>query len=459
MVCHTALPVTMAQEHSIKTIVACATGHIQAGISIVRISGPLASLVCQKLTNKGTPEPNRAICRTLFDEEGAPIDQSVVLFFKGPASFTGEDLLELHTHGSPYIVSQVIENAISHGAILAKPGEFSERAFLNGKMDLVQAESIADLIASQTKAQAAAALGSLQGVFSVEVANLQEALSLARTQLEAAIDFSEQDIAVTEEQALKASIKDLLQKTEDLIVKVKRAIVTQSGVKIVMLGEPNVGKSSLLNQLTQQDSAIVTDIPGTTRDTLKATISHQGQAIDVIDTAGLRESSDPIESIGIKKAIEAVQSANVIWLVVDASLATAQKVEAQITHVPQEKRDVVVVVGNKSDLLETGAPSSLFLDAVISAKSGENLEQLLDQSLKQCVDASEKSPFSARQRHLAALETFKGHLTAALSVPSGQTDLAAEDMRYAQKSLSEITGEFHTEDLLDAIFGTFCLGK
>ncbi len=449
----------MTQEHSIKTIVACATGHIQAGISIIRISGPLAPQICHQLTNKETPEPNRAVCRILFDHDGDAIDQSVVLFFKGPASFTGEDLLELHTHGSPYVVGQVIESAIGHGAMLAKPGEFSERAFLNGKMDLVQAESIADLIASQTKAQAVAALGSLQGVFSEEVAQLQDALSHARTQLEAAIDFSEQDIDVTEETALKKSIKEIVRKAQTLIVKVKRAIVTQSGVKIVMLGEPNVGKSSLLNQLTQQDCAIVTDIPGTTRDTLKATISHQGQALDIIDTAGLRESSDPIESIGIKKAIEAVQTANVIWLVVDASTTTAQKVEAQITHVPQEKRKAVVVVGNKSDLVEAKAPSLSFLDAMISAKNGENLNTLLDLSLKQCIDAPEKSPFSARQRHLAALETFKGHLTAALSVPTGQADLAAEDLRYAQKSLSEITGEFHTEDLLDAIFGTFCLGK
>ena len=453
MECDATLPL---MQPDISTIVACATGHVQAGISIIRVSGPLALTIGANLTQREMAKPNCAAYRAIFDRDGDEIDRGIVIYFKTPSSFTGEDLLEIHTHGSPFIVQQVIAACLFYGAELAKPGEFSERAFLNGKIDLIQAEGIADLIASQTKAQATAANASVQGVFSKEVNYLQKHLNTIRTNIEAAIDFSDQAISPNHEHAIHTALAELAVNTNALIEKVKRAILTQSGLRVVMLGEPNVGKSSLLNQLTQQDFAIVTDIPGTTRDTLRAQIVHKGQSLEVIDTAGLRDSNDPIESIGIKKAIQAVQSADVIWLVVDASTVTKIHIEQQRKHIPREKHHALLTVANKSDLSDE-LPESI--DVAVSATSGENIELLLDQTLKKSGYSTEKSSFSARERHLVALEAFLGHITQAGQAPGAVADLVAEDLRLAQQCLSEITGEYHSEDLLDNIFRTFCLGK
>jgi tRNA modification GTPase len=441
---------------TVSTIVACATGHVQAGISIVRVSGPLASTIAHQLTHRVVTKPNHAVYRAIFDKDGDEIDRGVVVFFKSPASFTGEDLLEVHTHGSPFIVQQVIATCLTHGAELAKPGEFSERAFLNGKIDLVQAEGIADLIASQTKAQATAANASVQGAFSKAVARLQASLTAIRTDIEAAIDFSDQAVSTNHERVIQSALAQLAVQGEALLDQVKRAILTQAGLRVVMLGEPNVGKSSLLNQLTQQDFAIVTDIPGTTRDTLRARIVHAGQSIEVIDTAGLRDSHDPIESIGIQKAIQAVQSADVIWLMVDASTASETHVTQQRKHIPREKQEALLIVANKRDLVEQ-LPSAV--DTAVSALNGDNIEQLLEMTLEKVGHTTEKSPFSARERHQIALEAFLGHVRHAGQAPGAMAELIAEDLRLAQRCLSEITGEFHSEDLLDAIFRTFCLGK
>lgn len=438
------------------TIVACATGLVQAGISITRISGPLAPAIAERLTHRTITEPNHAVYRAVFDKDGDEIDRGVVIYFKSPASFTGEDLLEVHTHGSPFIVQQVIATCLAYGAELAKPGEFSERAFLNGKIDLVQAEGIADLIASQTKAQATAANASVQGAFSKEVARLQASLTAIRTHIEAAIDFSDQAIQADHERTIHTAIAQLSEQGRALVDQVKRAILTQAGLRVVMLGEPNVGKSSLLNQLTQQDFAIVTDIPGTTRDTLRARIVHAGQSIEVIDTAGLRDSNDPIESIGIKKAIQAVQSADVIWLMVDASTANEAHVTQQRKHIPREKLDALLIVANKRDLVEK-LPGAV--DTAVSALNGDNIDRLLEMTLEKVGHTTEKSPFSARKRHQIALEAFLAHVKHAESAPGAMADLIAEDLRLAQRCLSEITGAFHSEDLLDAIFRTFCLGK
>jgi tRNA modification GTPase len=446
------------QQDTVATIVACATGHVQAGISIVRISGPDAKKVGAQLSQRQVPKPNQASYRRIYDKQGDEIDRGILIYFQAPASFTGEDLVEIHSHGSPYIVQQIIEACLGPGVELAKPGAFSERAFLNGKIDLVQAEAIADLIASQTKAQAVAANASVQGAFSQEVHKLQDALTQIRTQLEAMIDFSDQAISTEHEQSILSHLQKVADQSDTLIEKVKRSIMTQAGLQVVLLGEPNVGKSSLLNQLTQQDYAIVTDIPGTTRDTLRARVAHQGQSLEIIDTAGLRDSVDPIESIGIQKAIQAVQSADVIWLVVDATKTTEEKVRQQLTHIPREKLPVLLRVGNKCDRIDE-QPTPPFLDMMVSAIRGDNMVSLLDLTLEKAGRSEQVVPFSARKRHLLALEAFRESVQHAIDAPAGLAELIAEDLRQAQQSLSEITGEFHSEDLLDAIFRTFCLGK
>lgn len=440
------------------TVVACATGVVRAGISVVRVSGPQAKLIGEKVTSASMPEPNRVVCRTILNGRGEAVDQGLIIFFKGPASFTGEDLVELHTHGSPYIVEQVIAACLAFGAEYARPGEFSERAFLNGKMDLVQVESIADLIASQSSAQAAAALASMQGALSKEVHRLQDSLASVRSQIEADIDFSEQDIDTAGFERNRSSIRALVSLTERLITKVKRAIHNQAGLRIVMVGAPNVGKSSLLNQLTQQDSAIVTDIPGTTRDILKASIAHKGSALEVIDTAGIRDSQDPIEKIGIERTHAAIDGADVVWLLVDATTVTEEEILALKSTALRGRAKEVLVVSNKHDLdAARDLPRSL-VDCSISAVQGDHIDKLLDETLKRHKGAI-TSEFSARSRHLVALTDFCEHLQAAASCPEGRVDCAAEDLRQAQSCLSIITGAYYTDDLLDMIFSTFCLGK
>ena len=449
----------MDVDKSSETIVACATGVVRAGISIVRVSGPAAANVCQSLTQKPVPTPNKAVYRKLYGHDGDAVDQCVCIYFRGPRSFTGEDLVEFHTHGSPYIVEQVIAACLASGAVYARPGQFSERAFLNGKMDLAQAESIADLIDSQSKAQAVAALSSLNGAFSGKVRLLQNSLIAIRTQLEASIDFSEQDIDSSSWDSLIKAQKRLNEDGKALIEKVKRAIHTTSGLRVVIVGRPNAGKSSLLNELTQKDSAIVTDVPGTTRDILKASITHKGSVLEIIDTAGLRQSDDPVEAIGVKKAYEAIDRADVIWLLADANQVIREKKSEFFALVPEHRHKNIMWVANKVDLLENAAGlDKKHVDCAISAKAGKNITALLDKTVKRQGDWVQ-SDFSARERHLRALEEFQTHLVNALSCPQGQLDLAAEDLRYAQEHLSVITGEYHSEDLLSSIFGTFCLGK
>ena len=438
------------------TIVACATGAVRAGISIIRVSGPLAKKVGEKVCKQSIGAPNLTVFRSIFDNQGQLIDKGLVVFFQGPASFTGEDVVELQTHGSPFIVEQVIAACLAHGAEYARPGEFSERAFLNGKIDLVQAESIADLINAQSTAQATAALASLQGALSREVSGLQEQLVGIRTQVEASIDFSDQSVDTQATVQLRLALKDLGQATKTLINKVERAIHNQCGLRIAMVGAPNVGKSSLMNQLTQQDSAIVTDIPGTTRDIIKAHIAFQGHALEIMDTAGIRETLDPIETIGVSKTYEALQMADMVWLLVDASSLDTNTLKTLESTLGAHRKKSIIV-GNKSDLIPSVTLPN-WVDCTISAKSGEGIEALLAMTMKR-KSVSITSAFSARRRHLKALEDFSGHIQQSLASMSTHIDAAAEDLRCAQRCLSVMTGAFHNEDLLDQIFGTFCLGK
>ena len=439
------------------TIVACATGSVRAGISIVRLSGSQASAIAEKVTHKPCAKPNMATYRAMYANDGALLDKGVVVFFRGPASFTGEDLVELQTHGSPFIVDQVIKACLDHGAVYAQPGEFSERAFLNGKIDLVQAESIADLIAAQSSAQATAALASLQGALSHEVQALQAGLTAIRTQIEAGIDFADQAIDTDAYALAQAAMAQLRDQMQDLVQKVQRGIHNQSGLRVAMVGAPNVGKSSLMNQLTQQESAIVTDIPGTTRDVIKASIAVQGQAMEIMDTAGIRETQDPIEKIGVQKAYAALDEADVIWLMIDASQAGEEDIRRECA-VLGENRKKALVVSNKNDLLSTSTGQQGAIDCAISAKQGSGIDALLSMTLARQSSVL-SCEFSARQRHLSALTECSHWLDKAIQVPEGLMDAAAEDLRLAQNQLSVLTGQFHNEDLLDQIFRTFCLGK
>jgi tRNA modification GTPase len=440
------------------TIVACATGVVRAGVSVVRVSGPCAHEVANALCKRPVSTVGQACLRTFHDAKGGAIDKGLVLIFKAPASFTGEDTAELHTHGSPYIVERVIQACIDFGAQMARPGEFTERAFLNGKMDLVQAESVADLIASQTSAQAEAALASLQGVLSQKIQTLQQTLIGVRTQVEAAIDFSEQDVETSSRAWMQAQLETLVTQAQALTEQVRRAVHTQAGLRCVMFGAPNAGKSSLLNQITQQDHAIVTDIPGTTRDTLKACVAFKGNMLEITDTAGIRKSEDAIEMLGIERTHKAVQQADVVWLLVDLQTTPVAQIATYRQELPPEKR--LLVVGNKVDLLSEQKKKDWqqVCDCQISARDGVGIDSLLELTYGLLKDTL-SCEFSARERHLNALLDFQAQVQAASAVMETQLDCVAEELRHAQQHLSKITGEFHSEDLLDAIFGTFCLGK
>ncbi len=439
------------------TIIACATGKVRAGISIIRVSGPEAFRVTEALTRRPKSPARSVVNRDFWGTDNKLIDKGLVVFFQAPASFTGEDLVEFHTHGSPFIVEALIKQAVDLGCEMAKPGEFSERAFLNGKVDLVQAEAICDLIQSQTEKQAQAAAASLQGAFSDRIQHLAQKLEKIRVHLEASIDFSEQEPDTDSAHVLHQELEGLLQDSFTLLQDAQRGLHTQLGISVVLVGRPNVGKSSLLNHLTQQDTAIVTDIPGTTRDTIHANISYQGQLLTVTDTAGLRDSQDPVEAIGIQKTKRALETADCIWALVDCRDQTSSIQQEIDQLIPHSVRSKCTVIANKVDLQEKQAGTE-GVDFSISAHTGVGVTDLLAATVQGC-DLGEDIHFSARRRHIEALERFAQQSQKALACAGMEPELMAENLRYAQDALSEITGTYHNENLLDAIFRDFCLGK
>ena len=441
-------------NHTSATIVACATGKVQAGVSIIRISGPSAASLLEAITCKACPQPRR-VANRYFYQGSSILDYGLAVYFPAPNSYTGEDVVELHTHGSPFLVDSVIKQVIMHGGQLAKPGEFSERAFLNGKMDLLQSEAVCDLIQAQTRHQAQAAAASLQGVFSKRVQSCAKELENIRLQLEASIDFSDQDPETSAWTSIIDNITRLEQRTSTLIQDAQRGMHTQTGVRIVLVGEPNVGKSSLLNTLTQRDAAIVTDTPGTTRDTIQASINHDGQLIEVTDTAGLREQTDdPIEKIGVEKAKQAIEHADIIWLLVDARDVEERIIQQKNDWITERNQKKTIIVANKCDLLSTQSHKHFY----ISAQTGDGIQALLNEALIRC-DLGEAAAFSARERHITALNKMADKLTKAHACHVSQPEIAAEYLREAQDSLGEILGTYHPDNLLDAIFRNFCLGK
>lgn len=449
------------------TIIAQATPPGRGGVGIVRVSGPKAELVAQTLLNK-IPKVRSADYLSFLDEEQQTIDQGIAILFKAPNSFTGEDVLELQGHGGPVIMDMLMRRILLiEGIRMARPGEFSERAFLNDKMDLTQAEAIADLIDATSERAAKSAMQSLQGEFSTKINALTESLIHLRIYVEASIDFPEEEVDFLADGKIASSLYGIIDNLTAVKNQAKQGSIIREGMKVVIAGRPNAGKSSLLNALAGKESAIVTDIAGTTRDVLREHIHIDGMPLHIIDTAGLRESPDKVEQIGIERAWEEINNADQVLFMVDGT--TTDETDPHkiwpdfIDRLP--KSIGLTVIRNKADLtgenldVDTNSDHIVFK---ISAKEDLGLAALKDH-LKQCMgyQSSTEGGFIARRRHLNAIAKAEEHLQIGreqLEVYKAG-ELLAEELRLAQEQLSEITGEFTSDDLLGRIFTSFCIGK
>jgi tRNA modification GTPase len=442
------------------TIAAIATPQGAGGIGVVRVSGPNARSIATALVGKKI-KSHIFHFSTFRDEEGIAIDRGLSVFFASPKSFTGEDVLELHAHGSPIVLDLLLRRVCALGARLARPGEFSERAFLNGKIDLPQAEAIADLIAAGSESAARAAMRSLEGEFSNRVIAIFERLVRLRAWLEAALDFPEEEIDFLSAPQLSEELSSLRTQARDLLAAAQRGVILRDGLHVVIVGRPNAGKSSLLNALAQSERAIVTAVPGTTRDVLREEVILGGVAITLVDTAGLRDSSDEVEREGIRRAHAELARADVVLLVTDKKSAEVDR--ALLAGIGNSATRVIVC--NKIDLTadrsrveqnENGEPC-----VYVSARGGEGLDLLRAILAKLAGETdSNEGAFTARTRHVRALQIVSGHLDRTDEHLKSRTgELAAEELRNAQQALGEITGEFRSDDLLGAIFSTFCIGK
>jgi len=447
------------------TIVAIATPPGRGGIGVVRLSGPAVPALARALLGE-LPPPRSAVARRFRGADGAAIDTGIALYFEAPASFTGEHVLELQGHGGPAVMDLLVERALALGARPARPGEFSSRAFANDKLDLAQAEAVADLIDAGSAAAARAALRSLTGEFSSRVRALDGLLIELRTLLEAAIDFSEEDIDVPGAGRLASRLTALDAEFAALARSAEQGRLLHEGCTLVIAGRPNAGKSSLMNALAGHDAAIVTPIPGTTRDLLRERIDIGGLPVTLIDTAGLREQADAIEAEGMRRARRAIESADRVLYVVDATDAAAlaawpREVAALGPAVP------VTVLFNKCDVAAAAPPAprpapDTVTALQISALTGAGLEALRAH-VRQTAGylPGDSGTFSARRRHLDALARARAHAVATreLLAARASVELLAEELRLAQRALGEITGEFTSEDLLGRIFASFCIGK
>ena len=444
-----------------ETIAAIATPPGKGGIGVVRVSGPLTQDICHSLFSK-TPVPRQACLLPFYDEDGELLDRGIAIYFEAPHSYTGEDVLELQAHGGPVLLELLLQRIINLGARIARPGEFTERAFLNEKMDLTQAEAVVDLIESSSAQAARAAARSLDGSFSKVVDELQQQLTGLRTYIEAALDFPEEEIDFLSDAELGERMNILQQRVATVNTTLRSGRILKDGIAVVILGSPNAGKSSLLNRLAGRDTAIVTEIAGTTRDVLREHIHIDGMPLHIIDTAGLRDSADVIEQEGVRRAWREVEQADHVLLVVDDRSGVTEADKKIIDTVPDGKR--LDVIHNKIDL--SGKPAQLLREQQtthiwLSLKTGEGVEQLLS-FLKESVgyEQTAENSLLARRRHITALQHVARHIeNAALQLAQRAGELAAEELRLAQQSLSELTGEFRSDDLLGEIFSGFCIGK
>lgn len=439
-----------------ETIAAVATARGSGAIGIVKVSGALAQSVGEQITGK-ILQPRLAHYLPFYDLRGEILDQGLAILFIAPDSYTGEHVLELHAHGNPFVLDQLLQTAIQHGARDARPGEFTERAFLNGKLDLAQAEAVADLIESTSTQAARAAVRSLSGDFSAGVADITEQLIGTRIYVEAALDFAEEEIDFLKDEALAERLSALRDSIESLLHKSTQGCLMREGLSVVIIGEPNVGKSSLLNCLTGEDTAIVTDIAGTTRDVLREEIIIDGLPVHVIDTAGLRETNDKVEQEGVRRALEQIERADLILAVQVAGQNVVDIDQLSVVKLPDNIP--VTRVFNKSDLC-AGSQSKDGL--LVSAKTGQGVDELRAH-LKHCAgfEQTPEGAFMARRRHINALQAVQQHVFMAVKNLNDYAagELAAEELRLAQEQLNIIVGEFSSDDLLGEIFGSFCIGK
>jgi len=450
-----------------ETIAAQATAPGRGGVGIIRVSGPEVKNVANAILGK-TPELRRAEYLPFKSIKGEVLDHGIALYFKGPNSFTGEDIIEFQGHGGPILLDMLLKEILSIDKVrMAKPGEFSEQAFLNDKLDLTQAEAIADLINSSSEQAAKCALNSLQGDFSKLINKLVEDTIHLRMYVEAAIDFPEEEIDFLADKKVVDNLKAIINQVTNVRKQAQQGAIIREGMRVVIAGRPNAGKSSLLNALSGKESAIVTDIAGTTRDVLSEQIHIDGMPLHIIDTAGLRESTDKVEQIGIERAWNEINQADRVLLMVDSSLNIDEDPKAQwpefFAKLPEKIG--LTVIRNKADISKAptgyGTPNDT-PTITLSAKNGEGVNHLKEH-LKEIMgyQGSTEGGFMARRRHLSSLEKAHKHLEIGLEQLESYVagEILAEELRFCQEELNQITGEFTNDDLLTEIFSSFCIGK
>lgn len=444
-------------EHSQDTIAAIATPPGVGGIGVVRVSGPGAAHVARAVLGR-LPAPRRAVHAVFRDGDGEVLDDGIALYFSAPHSYTAEDVLELQGHGGPVVLDRLLARCLALGCRPARPGEFTERAFLNGRLDLAQAEAVADLIEAGSAQAARSARRALDGALSREVNALLEALTVLRVSVEAALDFPDEDVDLLADARVAEGLGDLADRVAALQSGAGQGALLREGLRLVIAGRPNAGKSSLLNRLTRREAAIVTHIPGTTRDVLRETVSLDGLPLHVVDTAGLRESDDPVEQEGMRRAWAEIEGADVVLLVLDDRLGEGEAESSIRARLPAGLP--VLSVHNKIDL--TGAVAGRRGGRIyLSAQTGAGVDVLREQLKARAGYAGGEGVFLARRRHLDALARTVDHVAGARHALAGGLgpELVAEDLRLAQEALGEITGRVTSDDLLGRIFSTFCIGK
>jgi len=441
-----------------ETIVAAATPPGTGGVGIVRVSGSQAEKIARGMLGS-LPEPRTATHKSFRNKQGQKLDTGLALYFPAPASFTGESVLELHGHGGPVVMALLVDAAVEFGARLAEPGEFSKRAFLNDKLDLAQAEAIADLIGSGTAQAARAALRSLAGSFSSAVNSLAEQLIRLRMYVEAAIDFPEEEIDFLTDNDLLKNLQRCSEAFAQLQKQTAIGRVLRDGYRAVIVGKPNAGKSSLLNRLSGEDAAIVTEVAGTTRDVLREQINIDGLAVELVDTAGLRDDPDRIEEEGMRRAREALKSADAVLWIQDASEAGKTEIGEELPEGAE-----VIIVRNKIDLTNDspGEADGVLAAINLSAKTGAGIDALHDR-LRRAAGYRNlgEGAFTARKRHIDALDRAAKHFATGRKAldDTRAGELLAEELRLAQEALGEVTGAVSSDDLLGRIFADFCIGK
>jgi tRNA modification GTPase len=446
-----------------EVIAAVATPPGRGGVGVVRVSGPDLTRIVAGLVGRRLP-PRVATVAAFLGEHGETLDQGLALLFPAPASYTGETVLELHGHGGPAVLALLLDRCLDLGARLAAPGEFTKRAFLNGKLDLAQAEGVADLIEAATTTAARAAVRSLTGAFSREIHLAVDALVELRMFTEATLDFPEEDIEFVRAADAAGKLAALRARLAAVVARAHQGSLLREGLGVVLIGQPNVGKSSLLNQLVGEELAIVTPVPGTTRDAIRSQIEIGGIPLHVIDTAGLRPTGDPVEKLGIERTWAAIAHADLALIVTDAREPDHPADDEIAARLPVEL--VRVIVRNKIDLAGLDASAGRLDGAsliLLSAKTGAGMD-LLREAILAAVGAGAdmEGSFLARERHLQALHAAAAHLAAAathLESAAPPLELFAEELRLAQEALTAITGEFTADDLLGVIFSRFCIGK